>query len=67
MRSLKSFKTFLEELEFYEKRDEELSNISERNKRWKRMNESADVGWGEFKANDELYDSYMKLINRGKE
>ena len=67
MRSLKSFKTFLSEQEFYANREIELAKESKRNKKWRIMNESAEVGWGEFEMNDTLYDSYMKTIIKAEE
>ena len=67
-RNIKSFNTFNKEKLFLEKRREEVSNETDNTKKWKKMQEDSECGWGEFKGNDELMDTYIdyctgKLVN----
>ena len=64
MRNIKSFDIFHKEKLFLEKRRDELSNESNNSKKWKRMQEDADIGWSEFHGNDELMDDYVKYCTR---
>ena len=59
-RNLKSFGEFHRENLVVEKRREELSNESDNTKKWKKMQESIECGWSEFRGNDELMDTYVK-------
>ena len=58
-RNIKSFNAFHKDKLFLEKRKEELSNESESTKKWKQMQESVDIGWSEFRGNDDLMNSYI--------
>jgi len=59
-RKIKSFGEFHREKLVVEKRRAELSNETDNTKKWKRMQESVECGWSEFKGNDELMDTYIK-------
>ena len=58
-RKIKSFGEFHREKLVVEKRRAELSNETDNTKKWKRMQESVECGWSEFKGNDELMDTYI--------
>ena len=60
MENIKSFGEFHREKLVVEKRRAELSNETDNTKKWKRMQESVECGWSEFKGNDELMDTYIK-------
>ena len=66
-RNIKSFNAFHKDKLFLEKRKEELSNESTSTKKWKQMQEDVDIGWNEFRGNDDLMNSYINYCTgKGK-
>ena len=62
---MKSFKQYLEEVE-PERYEDIISEDSKSTRRWNKLNETQDSGWGAFKSNPEATEKYINWVSGAK-